>query len=91
MKKRKSITDGIQNILTLVYGLMMSSIILICIFFSHIEFARSEYSRNYLPAVLLLMLGMVFISGLFTFSKGIKSLKIQNKKYILLSVALCLF
>lgn len=93
MKRRKTITDSIQNILVLGYGLMMIAIILICIFFPHIEFARneSELGRNYLPAVVLLMFGMIFISGLFTFSKGIESLKIRNKKYILLSVALCLF
>ena len=47
--------------ITPIYGIMMSVIIIICIFFSNINFAGSR-NKIYLPAIIQLIMGSVGVS-----------------------------
>lgn len=65
-----------------VFALMMTTILLILLIFSKIDFACR---RNYLSTFLLILFGTFFILGLFT---SCKKIKFQNKNWIIVSITL---
>ena len=61
----KIISNNIDRLVTLMYGFMILAIFMILVFFSEIDYAKKALSQNYLPTLVLMLFGMVFIVGLF--------------------------
>ncbi len=76
--------------ITPIYGIMMSVIIIICIFFSNINFAGSR-NKIYLPAIIQLIMGSVFVCGFFSLCKRLNLTNKLNKKHIIITVSLIVF
>jgi hypothetical protein len=80
----------IEKCIAPIYGCMMAVIIAICIFMSKINFGRNGFCKNYLPGLVLLMLGGIFICGVVSVCMKFSVRKIQTK-YIFPCIVLLIF
>ena len=80
----------IYKVLNRTYALMMIFIIMCCLFGEKINFARKEYTDKYLPAIILIPMGMIFVLGMLSLIKKIdfnsKCLKILLMILLLLQI-----
>lgn len=85
------IVNTLQRLLSPIYGVMLCGIVSICVLFSDIDFAGDHLSRRYLPPVILLGFGIVFICGIFTLCKRFLPEKKRTRNLLLLFVSFILF
>ena len=79
------LANAVQKSIRLLYGIMIFSILICCVLFTDIGYGR-DFHSNYLPTLILIPFGMVFIFGILTcLEKGNFS-----SKYIVY-IALALF
>lgn len=84
------LADRLQACLAPMYGLMMAGIAAVCVLFSGITFGKSEYCANYLPPLLLMVFGVVFLFGLFSFCEQLSERQKGGRRLLPL-ISLCLF
>lgn len=78
------LTNAAQKSIKLLYGFMIFSILACCILFTYIGYGRDVHS-NYLPILILIPFGMVFIFGILTcLEKG----KFSSKYIVYIALAL---
>lgn len=79
------LANAVQKSIKLLYGFMILSILICCVLFVDIGYGR-DFHNSYLPTLILIPFGMVFIFGILTcLEKGDCS-----SKYIVY-IALALF
>lgn len=60
------IADSAYRCIKYLYIIMILSIIISCVFFANIRFGRDTFCEAYLPALILIPMGIVFIFGSIT-------------------------
>lgn len=92
-RTKNQIVDGLQGCVSLLYGFMLGSILVICIFFSFIDFGRKSHSEGYLPPIILMVFGVVFVSGIFALCGKLRldDSRTRNRLLLVVSAVLLLF
>lgn len=88
-EKLRGLAGGLQEVLLWLYGFMMGGILLICLFLSHINFARKELTLGFFPAILLLPMGVGLVLGFAPFCERLSML--QRGKLLLLAASIAVF
>lgn len=74
-----------------IYGLFMAVTLLICLYgLGRVTYFRSYFDKVFLPAWLLLGLGLCFVLGMLALSERVESY-IRHGRLALLAVSVCLF
>jgi hypothetical protein len=75
----------------IIYGIMMTGVILICIFCSGMDFGRSEYCQNFLSPLILIVAGIIFVGVVYILCNKLKRPAGWKKNNILIIASAVVF
>lgn len=78
-----------QNLIMKIYPYIITVIVLSCIFLSKIEYAHKVLCENYLPPLVLIPFGFVFLLGIYALI-NCADLKQDGKSIVIISIGLFL-
>ncbi len=87
---REKAADGLQKALGWLYGLILGGSLFVCLFLSHINFSRKYLTTQFLPAFMLLAIGLLLVFSLHRYSSILAGLG-PGKRALFIATALLFF
>lgn len=69
---------NLQNLFPFIYSIMIAGVLLICLFFRNVNYARKVL--NYLPTIIMICVGLVLIYGINSLIKNYRRARPFNRK-----------
>lgn len=82
-------SGGLQQAIAWLYGFLLGGSLLVCLFLSHINFSRKYLTTQFLPPLMLLAFGVLFVFGSYQYCVLLS--KLEPGKWILLAATVLIF